>query len=850
MRRWLLSVLLLLPGRAVVAAPVDPCAAPPVAESEALGTWLRAGCYQRPALGFARDRHERRQTGPTRATAPHGRVTVYYSPAVVAWLKAGRPVGGPADGALIVKEMFTWEGGEPSGRAAMLKQRGGSYSGWFFWPGEWAAVGCIGCHGSAASALTFADLSHLEGGAAPATTVRAAALARPSPLVAASHPAAELPGTREPPPPQGLNLRVDPAFVARFPRPGGPGPQSALPFPSWREAKAPVPGPPGPHNPPVFLSATSCMGCHDAQVADEEAGMVQPSERSNLLINVSPYAEWSASLMGLAGRDPVFHAQLESEKALRPQLAGFLDDTCYRCHGVAGLRQLHLEQGRPFDHAIVYARGADPLARFGALAREGVTCTACHRMAAAGLGTERTFTGAFATGPADELYGPYRDNVKAQPMKQALGITPKGAPQMKASALCGSCHSVILPQVPLGYRGDPQGDARLGRDHEQTTYLEWRSSAYQDEEGADPARARSCQSCHMPTDLVTTAGPGQPLRPVPLQTKIASIEEYLPHVPGSLPAAEITLAARRPYGRHTLVGLNVFVSQLFLQFPGVLGIPAQDPIVSAPAGKAFLSSLKLAQREQLALAQRSAQVELCEPPRRTPEGLRLRVRVSNLAGHKLPTGVGFRRAFLELQVQDAAGRPLWVSGRTDGLGVLVGADGAPLASEFTRDPRLLQPHHREITRPEQVQIYEERTTDQEGRLTTSFLGRFARVKDNRLLPLGFAPRAADARHLQPVGLLGQPVYEGGRSVDEVRFLIPLTPALRGAAAVRATLYYQALPPGYLADRFSTGPFAQGAQGPETQRLHLLLSAIDLSRLVNDWKLPLATTGAVALSSER
>jgi hypothetical protein len=34
--------------------------------------------------------------------------------------------------------------------------------------------------------------------------------------------------------------------------------------------------------------------------------------------NLSPYGEWSASLMGLAGRDPVFQAQLESEKALRP----------------------------------------------------------------------------------------------------------------------------------------------------------------------------------------------------------------------------------------------------------------------------------------------------------------------------------------------------------------------------------------------------------------------------------------------------------------------------------------------------------------------------------------------------
>ena len=31
-------------------------------------------------------------------------------------------------------------------------------------------------------------------------------------------------------------------------------------------------------------------------------------------VNISPYGEWRASPMGLAGRDPVFYAQLESER--------------------------------------------------------------------------------------------------------------------------------------------------------------------------------------------------------------------------------------------------------------------------------------------------------------------------------------------------------------------------------------------------------------------------------------------------------------------------------------------------------------------------------------------------------
>jgi hypothetical protein len=43
----------------------------------------------------------------------------------------------------------------------------------------------------------------------------------------------------------------------------------------------------------------------------------------------------------------------------------------------------------------------------------------------------------------------------------------------------------------------------------------------------------------------------------------------------------------------------------------------------------------------------------------------------NLAGHGFPTGVGFRRAFIELVVKDASGKVVWGSGRTNELGVIV-----------------------------------------------------------------------------------------------------------------------------------------------------------------------------------
>jgi hypothetical protein len=56
--------------------------------------------------------------------------------------------------------------------------------------------------------------------------------------------------------------------------------------------------------------------------------------------------------------------------------------------------------------------------------------------------------------------------------------------------------------------------------------------------------------------------------------------------------------------------------------------------------------------------------------------------VTNRAGHKLPSGVGFRRAFLEFAVLDAGGQVLWASGRTDGAGRDRRPAGEPIAGEL------------------------------------------------------------------------------------------------------------------------------------------------------------------------
>ena len=93
----------------------------------------------------------------------------------------------------------------------------------------------------------------------------------------------------------------------------------------------------------------------------------------------------------------------------------------------------------------------------------------------------------------------------------------------------------------------------------------------------------------------------------------------------------------------------------------------------------------------------------------------------NLAGHSLPSGVAFRRAFLAVEVVDANGKVLWASGRTNSSGAIVkGLSDEVLATEFFHDPvtrkQVFQPHHSVITNETQVQIYEELIVNTEGRI--------------------------------------------------------------------------------------------------------------------------------------
>jgi hypothetical protein len=239
--------------------------------------------------------------------------------------------------------------------------------------------------------------------------------------------------------------------------------------------------------------------------------------------------------------------------------------------------------------------------------------------------------------------------------------------------------------------------------------------------------------------------------------------------------------------------------------------------------------------------------------------------VKNLTGHNLPSGVGFRRLFIEFSVLDAAGNVLWASGRTDSLGQLLGADGAPLPFEHY-PATVYEPHHQVIQSPDDVQIYEEVVTDEFGVNTTGFLNRWSEEKDNRIPPRGFRWDSIYVQAPYDVAPKGEaeadPQYaRSDRATsldgeDEITYDVALPSALRAqATAVRARLISQSIPPYFLSQIFAELAIAKADPAlvasdnqliVDGSFLHYLTSRFDASAVnadgeayLEDWKLEIA-----------
>lgn len=820
-----------------------PSALPRDAYEAQLYSFLGTLTYR--SLGWKKDKGVR-DTGPFKNGTYYGThpaVRMYYSPDYFVWLKNGRQ-GIIPDGAMVIKEMYPppaarYQGLNPNTQlpmptwTVMVRDSQASNDGWWYtyfdsnpngttppqpqpvdtyafpfsYPNSGFGLYCVRCHASAESQLVFSSLENVEG--EPGTPMVYPDDGSWKTMAVKDIRMAENHGPRTPPPSTESTF-TNPLWAAAYPQMTPPTKVESIP----PRTRSHVVGGKGNQ----FVTSDQCQSCHSGDNSPFGPNMVADNGK----VDLSPFGEWSWSMMGLAGRDPVFYAQLESEVALHPAQGQMtpesIQNTCLRCHGVMGQRQFHLDKGDTPNFLV--AEALDPFSKYGGLARDGISCTVCHQIAPNDdVSLDTIDTGRFAVNPLDSsgnlvINGPAQTPTEA-PMLKSVGARPVYQPFIAESRLCASCHTVNLPVL------DASNNVVTTR-YEQATYLEWENSAFRD----GGPQATSCQTCHMPDTYH-----GQKL-----SFKYANIQDQdFPPTTFLAPLSDILVQPRANYNRHVLLGINQFVLEMFNQFSGVLGVTQSDYM------SGLSNQLQMAiENSNTDALQNTAGITL-QSVSHNGDQITAQVRVDNRTGHRFPSGVGFRRAFIEVTVADANGTVIWGSGRTDALGRIVGANGQPLPSEsFAVDPntnqQAFQPHYQTVTSEDQAQIFEEIVKDLDGNITTSFLSRATDAKDNRLLPVGWTtqgPPGMEEKYVEPTRPFGDaatdPDFVGGS--DTMTYTATLPNNAQGPFTVRAQLYYQSIPPTFLGQRFSN------AQGPATQRLYYLGQHLDTSKThVTSWKL--------------
>ena len=196
-------------------------------------------------------------------------------------------------------------------------------------------------------------------------------------------------------------------------------------------------------------------------------------------------------------------------------------------------------------------------------------------------------------------------------------------------------------------------------------------------------------------------------------------DDTYPAAEHRLPSDKLRVRVRPGFSRHELQGINVPVLES-ASIDEILGVRKTDFMTGSSDGLPAPSPRALP-GPQCNRCFRS--MSFCV----TETKIEAKVEITNLTGHRFPSGVGFRRAFLEFQAIDTSegrDRLFWASGRTDSLGFIVDDNGDRLQSElFEQDDdgeQSIEPHYERITSEGQAQIYQEITTNPEGEVTTSF----------------------------------------------------------------------------------------------------------------------------------
>ena len=478
-----------------------------------------------------------------------------------------------------------------------------------------------------------------------------------------------------------------------------------------------------------------------------------------------PRNSWAGSMMANATRDPLFWAALDVANADgAANGAEGIGDYCLRCHTPKGWFDGRVRKKRDVQpqeglvDAADIVDGADGCLLQGdhddvdvdASDYGGIGCATCHRLLPNVAQSESALTidDVACEGFAEPCRGGPYDDYPVQIDEFNVFPGPphawKHSPHQSSSEACGSCHDVSTPITESGpFRTLIENGTDTGLPFPaERTFSEWKASAFatvlfadgMEADGAGIpgvklARGETCQGCHMPQ----AEGP---------------FEQDEPRVCGFGPEREGNLRV------HEFAGGNAWVPALLKgEFPGL------------NRADAFDSTMAWARRM---LSERSALVETRAS--RSGGTLTATVRVTNLAGHKLPTGYAEgRRMWLTLEVRDAGNALLWSNGAWD-----------PATGELQSDG---QTRIYEIKQGQwDAQTGTCRTTDGQGRERFHFVLNDCIAKDNRIPPLGFT--GAQDPLIAPRGAS----FAG--NVDVAAYSVPLPANAAGPFSVRATLRHQ------------------------------------------------------------
>ena len=445
--------------------------------------------------------------------------------------------------------------------------------------------------------------------------------------------------------------------------------------------------------------------------------------------------DWRASVMANSSRDPYWQGSIRRETMDHPEAKQHIQNECTFCH-MAGIRLADRDAGREthaFSH-FPFQKVSGKTSQSQRLAQDGVTCSVCHQIEKEGLGTDATFNGNVVVSKAvreDERpeYGPFDPDHGHQTMMHSStgGYLPVHSDHIRDSALCGSCHTLYTEPIV-------PGGAKLPRFPEQMPYLEWQHSDFE--------KKQTCQQCHMP----------EVKEPTPVTALYGPMRE----------------GARR----HVFVGANFLLAELLNDHRDDLAVAALP------------EELKAANARTREFLQTQAAKVTIQSVDSMPGKVVIEVLAQNLSGHKLPTAFPSRRAWLHVMVKDEKGNVVFESGK-------LRPDGSIVGNANDEDPLKFEPHYREITKPDEVEIFEPILADSQGRVTTGILNAARYAKDNRLLPAGFDKASADG-DIKVVGNAAEdPGFTDRGSL--VRYVVP-TGAAVGKLTILAELWYQ--PIGY------------------------------------------------------